>query len=292
MKGIILAGGSGTRLKPLTNVVSKQLLPVYDKPMIYYPISVLMLSGIRDILIITTKDDLPVFQRVLGNGDAWGIRLRFIVQPNPEGLAQAFILGEEFIDGGPCTLVLGDNVFAGAGLQTSLLEATNHAQGATVFAYQVQDPQRYGIVTFDEDKRATALEEKPKAPTSDWAVTGIYFYDERIVDFAKRVRPSERGELEITDINKMYLEAGDLRVRKLPEGLGWFDTGTPDSLLKASEFVRALEARQAMKVCCPEEIAFEMGYIDQDQLRASGTEMPATEYGRYLIALSDKNRSA
>ena len=292
MKGIVLAGGSGTRLRPLTRVVSKQLLPVYDKPMIYYPISVLMLSGIRDILIITTAEDLPIFQRVLGNGEEWGIRLEFKVQPKPEGLAQAFILGKDFIDGGPCTLVLGDNVFAGAGLRDVMHEATNHEAGATVFAYQVNDPQRYGIVTFDAQKRATSLEEKPQTTTSNWAVTGIYFYDNRIVDFARQVRPSERGELEITDINRMYLEAGDLRVRELPKGLAWFDTGTPDSLLEASEFVRTLESRQAMKVCCPEEIAFEMGYIDQNQLRTLGSDMQMTDYGQYLLTLASQVKSA
>ncbi|PHR70213.1 glucose-1-phosphate thymidylyltransferase RfbA [Henriciella sp.] len=289
MKGIILAGGSGTRLYPITTVTSKQLLPIYDKPMIYYPLSVLMLAGVRDILVISTPTDLPRFEQLLGDGSAWGINLQYKVQPSPDGLAQAFILGEEFIDGDACALVLGDNIFLGAGLGTILRNATKREAGATVFAYHVKDPERYGVVAFNEEGRVTTLEEKPEEPQSKWAVTGLYFYDERVTEFAKKVKPSARGELEITDINKMYMEAGDLDVQLLGRGYAWFDTGTPGSLMDASEFVRALEQRQGMKVCCPEEIAFEMGYLDVDAMRALGEKNKKSEYGQYLVSLADEH---
>ncbi len=291
MKGIILAGGSGTRLRPITRVVCKQLLPIYDKPMIYYPLATLMMAGIKDILIITTPDDQPIFEKLLGTGERWGIKISYKVQPTPDGLAQAFILGEEFIDGESCALVLGDNIFVGAGMRQVMSDAVKEAdQGATVFAYQVNDPERYGIVTFDDNFRATSLVEKPKDPRSNWAVTGLYFYDKRIVEFAKQVKPSARGELEITDVNRMYLEATDLKVQRLQRGFAWFDTGTPNSLIDAADFVRALETRQAMKVCCPEEIAFEMGYIDADALEALGKESQKTSYGQYLLKLSSMVR--
>lgn len=287
MKGIILAGGSGTRLRPITRVVCKQLLPIYDKPMIYYPLATLMMAGIKEILIITTPDDSAIFKRLLGSGEQWGINLHYVIQPSPDGLAQAFLLGEEFIGGDSCALVLGDNIFVGAGMRQVMSDAVMDAdQGATVFAYQVNDPERYGIVTFDEDFRATSLEEKPKEPRSNWAVTGLYFYDNRIVDVAKQVKPSARGELEITDVNKMYLESGDLKVQRLQRGFAWFDTGTPNSLIDAADFVRALETRQAMKVCCPEEIAFEMGYIDTETLRDLGEQSQKTSYGQYLLKLA------
>lgn len=287
MKGIILAGGSGTRLRPITRVVCKQLLPIYDKPMIYYPLATLMMAGIKEILIITTPDDSAIFKRLLGSGEQWGINLHYVIQPSPDGLAQAFLLGEEFIGGDSCALVLGDNIFVGAGMRQVMSDAVMDAdQGATVFAYQVNDPERYGIVTFDDDFRATSLEEKPKEPRSNWAVTGLYFYDNRIVDVAKQVKPSARGELEITDVNKMYLESGDLKVQRLQRGFAWFDTGTPNSLIDAADFVRALETRQAMKVCCPEEIAFEMGYIDTETLRDLGEQSQKTSYGQYLLKLA------
>ncbi len=291
MKGIILAGGSGTRLRPITRVVCKQLLPIYDKPMIYYPLATLMMAGIKDILIITTPDDERIFEKLLGTGERWGIKISYKVQPTPDGLAQAFILGEEFIDGESCALVLGDNIFVGAGMRQVMSDAVKEAdQGATVFAYQVNDPERYGIVTFDDNFRATSLVEKPQEPRSNWAVTGLYFYDKRIVEFAKQVKPSARGELEITDVNRMYLEATDLKVQRLQRGFAWFDTGTPNSLIDAADFVRALETRQAMKVCCPEEIAFEMGYIDADALEALGKESQKTSYGQYLLKLSSMVR--
>jgi len=287
MKGIILAGGSGTRLRPITRVVSKQLLPIYDKPMIYYPLATLMMAGIKDILIITTPEDNAIFRKLLGTGEDWGINLSYVVQPSPDGLAQAFLLGEDFIDGDSCALVLGDNIFVGAGMRQVMSDAVGEAdQGATVFAYQVNDPERYGIVTFDDNFRATSLVEKPMEPRSNWAVTGLYFYDNRIVDFAKQVKPSARGELEITDVNRMYLEAGDLKVQRLQRGFAWFDTGTPNSLIDAADFVRALETRQAMKVCCPEEIAFEMGYINTSDLRELGEQSKKTSYGQYLLKLA------
>lgn len=288
MKGIILAGGSGTRLHPITNVISKQLLPVYDKPMIYYSLSTLMLAGIRDILIISTPSDLPRFEQLLGDGSAWGINLEYKLQPSPDGLAQAFLLGEDFINGEACALVLGDNIFLGAGFGTILRNATLREAGATVFAYHVKDPERYGVVAFNKEGRVTTLEEKPEEPQSKWAVTGLYFYDERVTEFAKKVKPSARGELEITDINKMYMEAGELDVQLLGRGYAWFDTGTPGSLMDASEFVRALEQRQGMKVCCPEEIAFEMGYIDSKALTALGGVNKKSEYGQYLLSLADE----
>lgn len=291
MKGIVLAGGSGTRLHPITQVLSKQLLPIYDKPMIYYSISILMLAGIDDILLISTPHDLPRFEQLLGDGKKWGIKISYAEQPSPDGLAQAFLIGEDFIDGQPCALVLGDNIFMGAGLGGKLKEAANRESGSTVFAYRVHDPERYGVVSFNDDGIATSLEEKPTAPKSNWAVTGLYFYDERVVDFAKQVKPSARGELEITDINLMYLEAGNLAVQRLQRGFAWFDTGTPNSLMDAAEFIKALEHRQGMKVCCPEEIAFESGYIDVDQLEALGTVLKKSTYGQYILALAESERS-
>lgn len=287
MKGIILAGGSGTRLRPITRVVCKQLLPIYDKPMIYYPLATLMMAGIKEIAIITTPDDQAIFKSLLGSGAQWGIKITYIVQPSPDGLAQAFILAEDFIAGDSCALALGDNIFVGAGMRKVMREAVgNAASGATVFAYQVNDPERFGIVTFNDNLKATSLIEKPKNPKSNWAVTGLYFYDNRIVDFAKAVKPSARGELEITDVNQMYLDQNDLKVQRMQRGFAWFDTGTPNSLLEAAEFVCALETRQAMKVCCPEEIAFEMGYIDSNQLREIGEQSKKTSYGQYLLKLA------
>lgn len=292
MKGIILAGGSGTRLRPITRVVSKQLLPVYDKPMIYYPLATLMMAGITEIMIITTPQDNETFKSLLGDGSKWGIHLEYKVQPNPDGIAQAFILGEDFINGDACALALGDNVFVGAGMRQLLSSAAQNAKdGATIFAYQVNDPQRFGIVEFDENFKATSLEEKPSEPKSNWAVTGLYFYDSKIVEYAKKVTLSERGELEISDINKMYLAAGDLKVQKMQRGFAWFDTGTPDSLIEAADFVRSLETRQAMKVCCPEEVAFEMDYIDADMLRSLGEESSKTSYGQYLLRLAEQTEN-
>lgn len=285
MKGIILAGGSGTRLHPITKGVSKQLLPIYDKPMIYYPLSVLMLAGIRDILIITTPDDMTSFQRLLGDGSAFGVHLQYKIQPSPDGLAQAFILGEEFIGDDHCCLVLGDNIYFGQGFSPKLKQVVQRERGATVFGYQVMDPERFGVVEFDDDFKVLSIEEKPEQPKSNWAVTGLYFYDNRVVDFAKRVEPSIRGELEITSINQMYLECGELNVELLGRGFAWLDTGTHDSLIEASTFVQTVEKRQGFKVACLEEIAWRNGWLSDDQVRESAKSLSKTGYGRYLLDL-------
>lgn len=285
MKGIILAGGSGTRLHPITKGVSKQLLPIYDKPMIYYPLSVLMLAGIRDILIITTPDDMTSFQHLLGDGSAFGVRIQYKIQPSPDGLAQAFILGEEFIGDDHCCLVLGDNIYFGQGFSPKLKQVALRERGATVFGYQVMDPERFGVVEFDDDFKVLSIEEKPEQPKSNWAVTGLYFYDNRVVDFAKRVKPSIRGELEITSINQMYLECGELNVELLGRGFAWLDTGTHDSLIEASTFVQTVEKRQGFKVACLEEIAWRNGWLSDDQVRESAKSLSKTGYGRYLLDL-------
>jgi glucose-1-phosphate thymidylyltransferase len=285
MKGIILAGGSGTRLYPATMAVSKQLLPVFDKPMIYYPLSVLMLAGIREILLISTPHDLPLFQRLLGTGEQWGIRLTYVEQPRPDGLAQAFILGEEFLAGAPSALVLGDNIFHGHDLADRMGEAKVEGPGASVFAYRVADPERYGVVEFDAAQRAISLEEKPSQPRSDWAVTGLYFYDGRAPALSRSLKPSARGELEITDLNRLYMEEGSLRVIRLGRGYAWLDTGTHDSLLEAGEYVRAIEKRTGMKIASPEEIAWRQGFIDDAALRALAAKQSKSGYGQYLEAL-------
>ncbi|MBQ1282666.1 MAG: glucose-1-phosphate thymidylyltransferase RfbA [Bifidobacteriaceae bacterium] len=282
MKGIILAGGSGTRLYPLTTVTSKQLLPVYDKPMVYYPLSTLMMAGIRDILIISTPKDLPNFENLLGDGSQFGISLSYKVQPSPDGLAQAFLLGEEFIDGDSCALVLGDNIFYGNGLSKILSRATDVKSGATVFGYYVDDPERYGVVEFDDNKKVVSIEEKPENPASNYAVTGLYFYDERVTQFAKQVKPSARGELEITDLNKMYLEDGSLNVVTLGRGYAWLDTGTMDSLYEAGEFVRTVERAQGLPISVLEEIAFENGWISKDQLIEAAQKYGKSNYGKHL----------
>lgn len=290
MKGIILAGGSGTRLYPLTTVTSKQLLPVYDKPMIYYPLSVLMMAGIRDILIISTPKDLPNFERLLGDGSHYGVRFSYKVQPSPDGLAQAFLLGEEFIAGEPCALVLGDNIFYGNGLGTTLRKAVAKAEsgeGASVFGYYVDDPERYGVVEFDEDRKAVSIEEKPSKPKSHYAVTGLYFYDEHVVEYAKQVKPSPRGELEITDLNRMYLDAGRLNVRTLGRGYAWLDTGTMDSLFEAGEFVRTVQRAQGLPIAIVEEIAYENGWITRDQLMESAQRYGKSPYGQHLKGIAD-----
>ncbi|MBR3300334.1 MAG: glucose-1-phosphate thymidylyltransferase RfbA [Clostridia bacterium] len=282
MKGIILAGGSGTRLYPLTMVTSKQLLPVYDKPMIYYPLSTLMLAGIRDILIISTPTDLPNFEKLLGDGSNFGINLSYKVQPSPDGLAQAFLIGEEFIDGDSCAMVLGDNIFYGSGLKKHLAEAASRQNGATVFGYYVEDPERFGIVEFDEHGKAISIEEKPEHPKSNYCVTGLYFYDNRVVDFAKKVKPSKRGELEITDLNKMYLEDGTLNVVTLGRGYAWLDTGTMDALSEATEYIKLLENHQGIMVSAVEEIAFLNGWIDKDKLLQSAEKYGKSPYGQHL----------
>jgi len=285
MKGIILAGGSGTRLYPMTQAVSKQLLPIYDKPMIYYPLSVLMLAGIKDILLISTKEDISLYKKLLGNGTRWGIKIQYVIQLHPDGLAQAFILGEEFIAGEECAMILGDNIFWGTGFTDMLIKSANLSSGAEVYAYLVKDPERFGVVTFDENHKAYSLEEKPKQPKSNWAVTGLYFYDKNVCKYAKQLKPSERGELEITDLNRIYLEEDMLCVNLLGRGFAWLDTGTYDSLLDASNFVATLQRRQGYSIACLEEIAFHNQWIDEDDLKRAASFYSKTEYGNYLKGL-------
>lgn len=285
IKGIILAGGSGTRLHPLTHVVSKQLLPIYDKPMIYYPLSVLMLAGIREVLIITTPHDEPMFSKLLGDGSAWGMSISYAVQPSPDGLAQAFVLGEDFIGTDRCCLILGDNIFYGHGFQNYLQSAVQKQQGATVFGYWVSDPERYGVAEFNDRSEVVSLVEKPKEPKSNWAITGLYFYDNQVVDMAKNLKPSPRGELEITDINSIYLQQSQLAAEKLGRGIAWLDTGTHDSLMQASNFIQTIEERQGLKIACPEEIAWSQGWIDTSQLEALAEPLRKSQYGEYLLRL-------
>jgi len=287
VKGIILAGGSGTRLHPATLALSKQLLPVYDKPMVYYPLATLMLAGVRDILVISTPQDVPRFQALLGDGSAWGLAISYCVQPSPDGLAQAFLLGRDFIGGAPSALVLGDNIFYGHDLQALLKGATERTEGASVFAYHVTDPERYGVVAFDERHRAVSIEEKPKQPKSNYAVTGLYFYDHQVCDIAAEIRPSARGELEITDVNARYLSQGQLQVEIMGRGYAWLDTGTHDSLLEAGQFIATLEKRQGLKVACPEEVAYRAGWISRDTLCALAQPMVKSGYGKYLLQIAD-----
>ncbi|HUM90226.1 MAG TPA: glucose-1-phosphate thymidylyltransferase RfbA [Candidatus Competibacter sp.] len=287
-KGIILAGGSGTRLHPLTVSVSKQLMPIYDKPMIYYPVATLMLAAIRDILIITTPRDQEAYQTLLGDGSRWGINFQYAVQPSPDGLAQAFLIGENFIGADPACLILGDNIYYGQGVSAVLRRAATRERGATVFGYYVRDPERYGVVSFDDQGRAKDIEEKPKAPKSHYAVTGLYFYDNDVVNVAKNIRPSARGELEITDVNRVYLERGELNVELLGRGYAWLDTGTHESLLAAAHFVQVVEQRQGLKVACPEEVAWRMGFIDDDQLARLAEPLAKSGYGQYLMELLER----